>query len=442
MNKPPSSDHSQEPAGRDQYPDYAADIRPNYSPGASGHAPAGMIRGRDIVVVGLQPWDIKIGSNCKNIAMELAKYNRVLYVNAPLDQITFLRHRKEPAVARRLAIRKNGENLVPIGDTMWNLYPRGVIYSINWVRGSGLFNSLNKRNNRKFAADIRKAIRQLDFTDFILFNDSDMLRSFYLSDLLQPALSIYYSRDNLMAVPYFQRHGRALEPLLMGKSTLVCANSAYLAAVARNYNPYSFDVGQGCDLSLFDPSGITGVPEDIAVIKGPVIGFIGALLHFRLDLNLLEELCRRKPEWSWVFVGKEDEGFEKSSLHGLSNVHFLGLKKEEQLPSYLARFDVAMNPQSINAMTVGNYPRKIDEYLAMGKPTVATATETMELFRDYVYMGKTVNEYIDLITKALQDRDPARAQQRILFARSHTWENSVLAICKAIREVRPDIDRH
>ena len=398
-----------------------------------------MIRNKDIVVVGLQPWDIKIGSNCKNIALELAKYNRVLYVNAPLDQITFLRQRKEPAVAKRLEIRSSGKNLLPIGENMWNLYPKNIISSINWLRGQGLFNVLNKRNNRVFAADIRKAIRELSFKDIILFNDSDMFRSYYLEELLTPSVSIYYSRDNLMAVPYFYRHGRVLEPRLMKKSTLVCANSAYLAKVARQYNPHSFDVGQGCDLSVFDPAGIRGVPEDIATIKGPIIGFIGALLSYRLDVPLLEELCKKKPEWSWVFVGKEDDGFQQSSLHGLANVHFLGLKKESQLPSYLAHFDVAINPQSINDMTVGNYPRKIDEYLAMGKPTVATATDTMELFRDHVYMGKGVEEYIELIGKALQDKDPDRAHKRILFARSHTWENSVLAICRAIREVRPGI---
>ena len=398
-----------------------------------------MIRNKDIVVVGLQPWDIKIGSNCKNIAIELAKYNRVLYVNAPLDQITFLRQRKEPAVARRLEIRDSGKNLLPIGENMWNLYPKNIISSINWLRGQGLFNVLNKRNNRIFSADIRKAIRELNFKDILLFNDSDMFRSYYLEELLAPSVSIYYSRDNLMAVPYFYRHGRVLEPRLMKKSTLVCANSAYLATVAREYNPHSFDVGQGCDLSLFDPAGIRGVPEDIGAIKGPIIGFIGALLSYRLDVPLLEELCKRRPEWNWVFVGKEDDGFLQSALHSLTNVHFLGLKKEEQLPSYLAHFDVAINPQSINAMTVGNYPRKIDEYLAMGKPTVATATETMELFRGHVYMGKGVEEYIELIGKALMDKDPVRAQERILFARSHTWENSVLAICKAIRAVRPGI---
>ena len=45
-----------------------------------------MITGRDIIVIGIQAWDIEIGSNCKNIAVEMAKNNRVLYVNQPLDR--------------------------------------------------------------------------------------------------------------------------------------------------------------------------------------------------------------------------------------------------------------------------------------------------------------------------------------------------------------------
>ena len=37
-----------------------------------------MIKNKDIVVVGIQPWDIKIGSNCKNISETFAHHNRVL----------------------------------------------------------------------------------------------------------------------------------------------------------------------------------------------------------------------------------------------------------------------------------------------------------------------------------------------------------------------------
>ena len=42
------------------------------------------------VVVGLQPWDTPIGSNCIDIAKEIAKKYQVLYVNRSLDRRTVL----------------------------------------------------------------------------------------------------------------------------------------------------------------------------------------------------------------------------------------------------------------------------------------------------------------------------------------------------------------
>src|SRR6516225_5159923 len=133
-----------------------------------------MIQNRDIVVVGLQPWDIKIGSNCKNIALELSRHNRVLYVNAPVDRITRLRQRKEPGMIQRMKIRKSGKNIVSIGDNLWNLYPKHVIDSINWMPEGALYRAVNRRNNRRLAADIREAMTALGFKNIILFNDSDM----------------------------------------------------------------------------------------------------------------------------------------------------------------------------------------------------------------------------------------------------------------------------
>jgi glycosyltransferase involved in cell wall biosynthesis len=93
-----------------------------------------------------------------------------------------------------------------------------------------------------------------------------------------------------------------------------------------------------------------------------------------------------------------------------------------------------MNPQLLNDMTVGNYPLKVDEYLAMGKPVLATTTPTMEMFREYVYLGTNADDYINNAMTALQEREPGLAQQRRAFALSHTWENSVGAIYDAIAQ--------
>lgn len=397
------------------------------------------IKGRDIIITGLQAWDNDIGSNCINIAKEFAKDNRVLYVNFPLDQRTLMTGKGDPKIQKRLRIIKNEqEDLEHVEENIWTLYPRTLIQSINWIPIEPVFNFLNKRNNEKFAFEISKAAKKLKFDKFFIFNDSDMFRSFYLKELLKPELYIYYSRDNLIAVDYWKKHGIRIESELIHKSDLCTANSTYLADYCRKYNPHSYYVGQGCDLSLFNPELIKQIPEDLQKIKGqgkPVIGYVGALVSLRLDIKLLEFIAENRPQWNIVLVGPEDDDFKNSKLHSFSNVHLLGAKGMETLPAYINGFDICINPQLVNEVTIGNYPRKIDEYLAMGKPTIATKTTAMEVFADYCYLAENKEGYIESIEAALSSDNEVESKKRRAFAMTHTWENNVEEIYKAMNDV-------
>jgi glycosyltransferase involved in cell wall biosynthesis len=395
-----------------------------------------MIKNRDIIVVGLQALDSRIGSNCINLAYEFSKNNRVLYVNYPLDRLTLIREKDDPLIQKRIKIMKGEEpNLVKINDNMWNLYPNTNLESISQLPVNWLFDFLNKINNKRFAREIQKAIDELNFKDFIIFNDSDMFRSFYLPELLKPKTYVYYTRDNMIAVDFWKTQGIRIEAKHMAKADLVVANSTYLADLARKFNKHSYYVGQGCDVSLFDKKLIKEVPPDIKPIKKPIIGYIGALLSLRLDLDVIIHIAKQRPDWSVVLVGPEDDTFKNSELHNLENVHFLGSKKMEELPSYLYAFDVAINPQKLNEVTIGNYPRKIDEYLAMGKPTVQTKTKAMEVFEGYVYLAENKEEYVTLIDLALKENTPEKEAEREKLARSHTWENNVKEIYDKIEMI-------
>ncbi|MBB5637363.1 glycosyltransferase involved in cell wall biosynthesis [Pedobacter cryoconitis] len=394
------------------------------------------IKGRDIIVVGQQPWDTEIGSNCKNIALEFSKNNRVLYVNSPLDRITLWRNKKDPKTSKRLAIiQGKEEGLIHIQQNIWNFYPDCMVESINWINNTKIFNFFNRFNNGKLARSIQKAIRELDFKDFILFNDNEMFKGFFLNDFLKPAVSIYYSRDYMVAVDYWRKHGVKLEPELIAKNDLCVANSTFLAEYCGQFNPDSFDVGQGCDLDIFIENKQKEAPLDVAAIQGTVIGYVGALQSIRLDRDIIAHIASSRPEWTVVLVGPEDELFKISNLHEFANVVFTGSKPISELPDYINFFDVCINPQLINEVTIGNYPRKIDEYLAIGKPVVATATKAMETFSDFVYLAKDKEEYILLIEEALRDNSVLKEQQRREFALGHTWENSVAKIYDAVRQL-------
>ena len=397
------------------------------------------IKGRDIIIVGQQPWDISIGSNCKNIALEWSKYNRVLYVNSPLDRITKYRDKSDPRIVKRIAVIQ-GEvpNLIEVEDNLWNFYPDVIIESINWIKPQNIFEYFNKRNNRIFSTSILKAIKELGFKNYILFNDNDIFRSFHLKSLLNPAVSIYYSRDYMLAVDYWKLHGLKLEPELIADSDICVANSTYLADYCRKYNPNSFFVGQGCELDIFIKSEEYPKPLDMQLIKSPIIGYVGALQSIRLDINIIQYIASEKPEWSIVLVGPEDDEFKSSALHQLSNVHFLGSKDPSTLPAYINVFDLCINPQIVNQVTIGNYPRKIDEYLAVGKPIVATKTEAMRIFKDYCYLAESKYDFVKMIEEGITKNSLDMKKSRRHFASTHTWENSVLEIDKAIKKWEVD----
>lgn len=399
-----------------------------------------MIENRDFVFTGLQPWDMAIGSNARDIAIEVSKHNRVLYISTPLAKNTIRSADTSPEnIQRKKVVARQSTALRQIKKNLWVLDYPFTIWPINFLPDGMLFDIVNYLNNRRMYHFARKIINQLQFKDYYLFIDNDIYKSFYAPDLLNASLSVYYRRDNLTG-PYWNAHAPRLEPLLCGKCDIVVSNSIQLADAVRKHNEHAYDVGQGVDLSGYNSTTIYPVPEDIQHLPRPIIGYVGWITSQRLDADLLYNVASQRPQYTFVMVGKEDNHFQQHKLHTLSNVYFLGEKKNADVASYMAVFDVCMNPQQINELTIGNYPRKIDEYLALGKPVIATRTNTMKLFDSYVWNCVGEEEYLHAIDEALHSNTPAEMERRIEFAHTHSWENSVKKIYSHITNypIRPE----
>lgn len=385
-----------------------------------------MVHNRDIVVIGIQPWDITIGSNCKNIAEEFSANNRVLYINPPTTRGELFLKTKNVALKKRKQIIKGKEPLVEkINSNLYVVFPSCVVESINWLQIACVHDWLNLINAKRFARQIKQKIDEFHFRNFILFNDSMMFMGVHMKRLLNPAVYVYYMRDNLVINPFWKRHGVRLEAALLKEADLVVNNSVMYAEYGARYNSHSYMVGQGCDTSAYIDHGQIAVPDDLLAISGIKIGYVGFLTSRRLDIDLIEAIALARSDWQIVLVGPEDEVFKQSKLHSLTNVHFLGSRPVETVPGYIKGFDVTMNPQVITPVTMGNYPRKVDEYLAMGKPVVCSATKAMEYFADSVYVATTPDEYIVMIDKALKEDTPDMQAQRAAVGQSHSWTNSV-----------------
>lgn len=173
-------------------------------------------------------------------------------------------------------------------------------------------------------------------------------------------------------------------------------------------------------------------PPDIAVIPHPRIGTVGALDAYKVDVSLLHEVARTYPTRHFVLVGPVDysETSEEDSvakLRALPNVHFLGWKPKEEIPAYVHAFDVAIIPYRDSPYNRASFPLKFWEFLAAGKPVVASGLPSLEPYRHLITLAASSEDFARGIQDALEHGAEGR-EARIAEAKRHDWSGRVYII--------------
>ncbi len=191
------------------------------------------------------------------------------------------------------------------------------------------------------------------------------------TDHLKPDVTIYDCMDQLSA---FQGAPPAMieqEERLFAKADVVFTGgrSLYEAKKSHHSNVHAFP--SSVDFAHFAKSRKPGVdPADQAGIPHPRIGFFG-VLDERLDRDLLRDIAQRTPDYHYILLGPVVKISERD-LPMAANIHYLGKKSYDELPSYIAHWDLAMMPFALNESTRFISPTKTPEYLAAGKRVVST----------------------------------------------------------------------
>lgn len=124
---------------------------------------------------------------------------------------------------------------------------------------------------------------------------------------------------------------------------IVCVSHTLYDYYKANYEKVIL-ITHGVDYEHFSIASedLIDCPADIRGLRKPIVGFMGGVDAKTSDPDLLEYLFKRNPEKSFVFLGRLTKRL--NYLNRYSNVHFLGQKTFEELPSYLKQFDVALMP--------------------------------------------------------------------------------------------------
>lgn len=381
-----------------------------------------MLTGEDIICFA-NDWEGDPLSK-KHIMTALSKHNRVLWVNSIGNRNPTVSGRDLKRMAEKIIRFTSG--IKHVAENIWTFTPLVLPF-----HGSSLARGINQKI---LVHSIRAICRYLHFNNPITWTfvpaSADVVGN------LGEKMVIYHCVDEYSQFSdTSQKTIEAIEKVLLQKSDVVIVSASKLFESKKAINPNTYLVRHGVDFDHFVRACNSSlvVPEDIAAIPGPIIGFHGLIASW-IDIELIEKIARTHPEWSVVLLGKMEthdgtRHFDKS----LKNIHWLGRKDYKELPAYCKAFDVAMIPFIVNELTLNANPLKMREYLAAGLPVVSTNLIEAHTFSDLVSIGYTHEHFIKQIEESLKTNSPGFNMYRALKMRKESWEAKVEELSEIVQ---------
>ncbi len=396
-------------------------------------------RNCDIICFSLSRWDSPISSPALSLAKVFAKNNRVFYVEHPYSWKDYFSERKQPHVQSRKKALLAGKNIYTNPSSLpsnLTIVTTKLTLPINFLPAGFLYNALAAYNDKIVLKAIRQTIRDFGIKEFIYINFFDPYFVQKLPADIKPLRSIYQSMDDITQVAYSHRHGTRLEEKTISNFDITLCTSKELTRQKSAFSPRVYFHPNAADINIFNKAANETLPRppEMNGITQKIIGYTGSI-EYRSDFELLKKIADYHKDKILFFVGPiQTEEHKAVGLDKMPNVIFAGPRKITELPNYLQYFDCVLIPFRKTTLTKSIYPLKINEYLAAGKPVIATHfSEDIYTFREVAYVVDSHEEFVAAIDKAISENDEARKQARMQVAAQNTWEARVAQFWEIIQ---------
>ena len=253
--------------------------------------------------------------------------------------------------------------------------------------------------------------------------------------VLDPELTVYYCIDDLASSSSAARPIEQSEISLFREADLVFVTSETLRSRAAINSNHVHLFPFGVNFDKFTHALGAAPPQDLSDFRKPIVGYVGGI-HKWMDFELLEGLARRLPEVTFVLIGPIQT--DVSCLANYPNIHLLGARTHDELPRYIGVFDVGIVPYVLSDYTANVYPTKLNEYLAMGIPVVATDLLEIRRFNrthgDVVAVANDAETFALEITNVQKIVSEDERSRRIAVAEENSWQSRIERMSEVIDE--------
>jgi teichuronic acid biosynthesis glycosyltransferase TuaH len=381
-----------------------------------------------LIFVSLENWD-QIWRRNQFICAEISRRfprQPILFVGPPRDLTNQIRHRRfrglTVASSRRLFEFPNITITRPL-----KVMPNSLAFG--------------RRINAQLALrHVQEMVRRLGITDPLLWVNAHY--ALPLTGKLGERALIYDITDDWTQLPQGkaeQRRVAAQDAALCRRADAVIVCSERLHALKKPFTRNLHLIRNGVDAPHYARvlDGTGPLPALTSQWPIPVLGYTGTVHPDRLNLELVIDVARKLKRGSIVLLGPNYlQKTDRNRLDAAGNIFCVPAVPYSEVPDYMRAFDVCIAPHQVNLFTESLNPIKLWEYLAAGKPIVATDVPG---FRDYPQHVRVANDsmaFVRAVEEALLERSDAREARRA-EARRNSWESRVDDILAVIAECAP-----
>ncbi len=295
-------------------------------------------------------------------------------------------------VAGELALRPDGglgmyTDVLREGSSIFVIQPH-ITWGIDFEAGQRIL--------------LQELMQTYSITSYVSWYYTPMARGF--SDHLHPKATIYDCMDELSGFLGAPPQLAVREEQLFQAADVVFTGGISLYESKRKQHPNVHAFPSSIDCSHFAQSkSMQHEPADQAPVPHPRAGFYG-VVDERFDTALLGDLARLRPKTHFIILGPVVK-IDPATLPRADNIHYLGGKSYNELPEYLAGWDIALLLFALNDATRFISPTKTPEYLAAGKPVISTPIR--DVVRGYgdeglVAIAHDAESFADALDSALE----------------------------------------
>lgn len=184
-------------------------------------------------------------------------------------------------------------------------------------------------------------------------------------------------------------------------------------------------INNGVDMDTFALNNVNDTEKGTLVKDNnrKKVAYIGTVSDW-VNIPMIYKLAQEMTDVDFYIVGPLDRHINMDEYSNLDNMFFTGPRPYYTIPALIKQMDIMIMPFILNEVVESVNPVKIYEYLAMGKPVIATGYSETYKFSDLIETYETEKEFTELLVNQLSKNisSPEVIEKRITFASNNSWK--------------------